>query len=373
MAKQALHVMMLGLRGFPGVQGGIETHAENLCPKLVKLGCKVTVLVRTEYQPINIGNEWYGIRFVTLWAPKFTGLETIVHTFIGVIYAAIKRPDILHIQAIGPSLFVPLARLVGLRVVVTHHGADYERQKWGYFARFILQLGERFGMCFANKRIVISEVIRQLVLEKYAVDSILIPNGVSLPDIPDSKEKLEHFGIKADRYVLLVSRIVPEKRHHDLIQAFIQLNLSGWKLVIVGTSDHPNEYSRSVLEAAESSTDIICTGFQSGEALSQLYAHAGIFVLPSSHEGLPMALLEAISYGLLILASDIPANKEVGLASRHYFPLGNISQLAKQLKLFSKQPLSVEERHQLRYWAQSSFSWDSVAASTFNVYLSARE
>src|SRR5664280_2300003 len=121
--------MMLGLRGFPNVQGGVETHAEHLCPLLVEMGCDVTVLVRSPYHSIEIGSEWKGVKFVTLWAPKSKGLEAILHSFLGVLYAAIKRPDILHIQAIGPAIMTLPARLLGLRVVVTHHGPDYDRQK----------------------------------------------------------------------------------------------------------------------------------------------------------------------------------------------------------------------------------------------------
>lgn len=370
MSQPPLHIMMLGLRSFPGVQGGVEAHAENLCPRLVRLGCKVTVLARSPYHSASVKSEWRRVRFVSLWAPKSKALEAIMHTFIGVLYAAIKRPDVLHIQAIGPGLLAPVARLLGLRVVVTHHGPDYDRQKWGRFARFVLHTGERFGICFSNERIVISEVIHQLVLKKYGVHSNLIPNGVGIPEIPDSKKAIEDIGLQAGRYILLVSRIVSEKRHHDLIQAFLQADLPGWKLVIVGASDHPDTYTQSVLDAAQSTASIICTGFQSGTILNELYAHAGIFVLPSSHEGLPIALLEALSYGLQVLASDIPANKEVGLSREHYFPLGDIEQLQVRLRQFSRQALSHAKRDQLRKWVQTNYNWDNIAQSTLEVYLS---
>lgn len=360
--------MMLGLRGFPGVQGGVETHAEHLCPLLVELGCEVTVLARKPYQPAAIGNEWRGVKFVSLWAPKSKGLEAILHSLLAVCYAAIKRPDILHIQAIGPAIMTLLARLLGLRVVVTHHGPDYDRQKWGHFARFVLQLGEHFGMRLSHQRIVISNVIRQLVRHKHKIDSNLIPNGVSLPEMPDSTITLTTFGLERGRYVLLVSRLVQEKRHLDLIAAFNQAELDGWKLVLVGASDHPDAYVRAVQAAAERHPQVIMTGFQTGLALRELYTHAGLFVLPSSHEGLPIAMLEALSYGLPVIASDIPANVEVGLEQECYFPLGNVSALATRLAQYAAKKLEGEERARLRRWVGEKYNWHNIAQQTLEVY-----
>jgi glycosyltransferase involved in cell wall biosynthesis len=366
--NRPIRVMMLGLRGFPDVQGGVETHAEHLCPLLVEMGCDVTVLARSTYQHKGTGPEWRGVKFVSLWAPKSKGLEAFVHSFIGVMYAVIKRPDILHIQAIGPAIMTLPARLLGLRVVVTHHGPDYERQKWGRFARFVLRLGERFGMRFSRRRIVISSVIRHLVREKYGVESALIPNGVILPRLPDSTDALESFGLEPGRYVLLVSRLVPEKRHLDLIEGFVRADLHGWKLALVGGSDHPDAYQREVMVRAAAHANIVMTGFQKGLALSELYAHAGFFVLPSSHEGLPIAMLEALSYGLPVLASDIPANLEVGLPAEHYFPLGDVAALAARLGEFAVRPLDMKTRDARRAWLSERFDWRDIANRTMAVY-----
>ena len=363
-----LKIMMLGLRGFPGVQGGVETHAENLCPLLVKLGCDVTVLVRAPYQPAEIGPVWKGVKFVPLWAPKSKGLEAILHSLIGVLYAAVKRPDILHIQAIGPAIMTLPARLLGLNVVVTHHGPDYDRQKWGGFARFVLQLGERWGMRWSNGRIVISKVIADLVRVKHGVESALIPNGVVLPQLPDSTGALDQFGLKRGRYVLLVSRLVPEKRHLDLIAAFKQASLPDWKLVIVGGADHPDAYQSEVVEKATKAGAVV-TGFQRGLALQELYAHAGLFVLPSSHEGLPIAMLEALSYGLPVLASDIPANLEVGLSAEHYFPLGDIQSLANRIILLTHESLTMVERESIRVWVTQRYDWQNIAEKTLKTYV----
>lgn len=362
-----MRVMFLGLRGFPGVQGGVETHAEHLCPLLVELGCEVEVVVRSPYMPAEKGAGWRGVRYVRVWSPKSRGLEAILHTFLGVLTAAWRRPDVLHIQAIGPALMTPLARLLGLRVVVTHHGPDYDRQKWGGFAKWALRMGERFGMRLAHGRIVISEVIRRLVREKHGVESTLIPNGVTLPELPSSVGALDRFGLESRRYVLLVSRLVPEKRHFDLLEAFAQAGLEGWKLAFVGASDHPDEYQRQLIAAAERGGAVM-TGFQSGLALRELYAHAGLFVLPSSHEGLPIALLEALSYGLPVLASDIPANVEVGLPAEQYFPLGDVAALARGMQALTVLPLEAEAVRARREWVSGKYDWRRIAEQTLAVY-----
>lgn len=364
-----IKLSFLGLRGFPNVQGGVETHAEHLCPLLVEMGCDVEVIARSPYLAAPNGGPWRGVRFRRLWSPGSKGLEAVVHTFLGVLYAGfISRPDVLHIQAIGPAIWSPLARLLGLKVVVTHHGPDYDRQKWGRFARWVLRMGERFGMRWSNDRIVISEGIRNLVLRKHGKDSVLIPNGVALPALPESKGALDIFGLTARKYVLLVSRLVPEKRHLDLIEAFRRVDLPGWKLVIVGASDHPDAYTRQVLDVAARTPGVVCTGFQRGLPLCELYGHAGIFVLPSSHEGLPIALLEALSYGLPVVASDIPANLEVQLPVGHYFPLGDRDALSDLLRDFAGSGVSAEDQRARREWVSQRYDWRDIAIRTIEVY-----
>lgn len=367
--SQPLSVMWLGLRGFPGVQGGVETHAEHICPLLVELGCGVHVVTRLPYQSHDMSDSWKGVKFHSLWAPHSKGLEAILHTLLGVLYAGLVcRPDVLHIQAIGPAIMTPLARLLRLKVVVTHHGPDYDRQKWGRFAKFVLQLGERFGMRWANGRIVISEVIGNIVRDKHNRESVLIRNGVTLPELLSTTRGLLPFGLIPGRYILLVSRLVPEKRHIDLIKAFCQANLVDWKLAIVGSSDHPDAYTCEVLEISAKTPGVVCTGFQSGKELSELYTHAGVFVLPSSHEGMPIAMLEALSYGLPVIASDIPANLEVGLSAEHYFPLGDVNALAGKICEFSTIPLTKETRELRRAWVSKRFNWREISNQTMAVY-----
>jgi glycosyltransferase involved in cell wall biosynthesis len=362
--------MVLGLRGFPRIQGGVETHSEQIFPLVAEGGFRVTAITRSRYLRPDHPPSWKGVELVRVWSPKSKSLEAVVHSFLGVLYAGLTRPDILHIQAIGPALVTPLARFLGLRVVVTHHGPDYDRQKWGKLAKMVLRFSEAMGMRFANRRIVISETIRKLVTDKYGVDVDVIRNGVNLSPVPASVGALDAFGLVPERYVLLVSRLVPEKRHMDLIEAFVRLNLDGWKLVLVGNSDHPDAYSNSVIERAAKSPNVVMTGFQTGLALQELYGHAGLFVLPSSHEGLPIALLEALSYGLAVVASDIPANLEVGLPLPHYFPLGDVGELENRIKDFAARARSAEERESTRQWVLAHYNWRDIALQTISVYSS---
>lgn len=363
-----MHVMILGLRGLPQVQGGVETHVEQLAPRLVRNGVTVEVITRSPY--CGRARAWNGVRLTRIWSPRTGGVEAFVHTFLGTLYAAVKRPDILHIHAVGPMIMVPLARLLGLKVVVTHHGPDYEREKWGGFAKWLLRTGERVGVKYADACITISRLIKNHVWHTYGRSSVLIRNGVSCrTDVPDSGV-LERFGLAGKNYVLQVSRFVPEKRQMDLIQAFSRLGLSDWRLVLAGDIGDSTPYEREVKSCVERGSDVVLTGYQTGEDLATIYHHARLFVLPSSHEGLPIALLEALSYGLPVLASDIGANKEVGLPSDRYFRLGDVGDLAEGIRREAATPPDEAHRAKIRQWIAKEYDWDDIAASTLEVYRS---
>ena len=363
-----MKITVIGLRGIPSIQGGVETHAEHLYPLLVKLGCEVEIIARSGSIPVNHTRSWKGVKIKRIWAPKTSGIESFLHTLLATIYAAIKRPDILHIHAIGPAIMTPIARLFGLRVIVTHHGPDYDREKWGPFAKKILLTGEKFGMKYSNQRIVISKVIQRLIQEKYGENSVLIPNGITITDFPDTQSTLDQFNLSRQKYVLQVSRIVPEKRQLDLLRAFVNEDMPGWKLVLVGKINTNESYTKKLMNEAKASDNIVLTDFQSGLALKELLAHAGMFALPSSHEGLPIALLEALSFGLPVIASDIPANLEIDLPEKHYFPLGDITALSQKLRHFGERPLSLSERIKIRKWVEERYNWTTIASQTLSTY-----
>jgi glycosyltransferase involved in cell wall biosynthesis len=362
---KVLKVTVLGVRGIPNVQGGVETHAEQLYGRLSQMGCDVEVIVRSPFVPR--GTSFGPVRLRRLWAPKAKGFEALVHSVLGVCYAVAMRPGILHIHAVGPSIVTPIARLLGLRVVVTHHGPDYDRDKWGKFARTVLRAGESFGMRWSNARIVISRAISELVRTKYQCDSDLIPNGVTAGVIQATSDHVRSFGLQPGRYFLHVGRMVPEKRQLELIAAFAAAAIPGWRLALVGALTE-DEYSRSV-KAAAAAAGVVLTGFQRGPALEELYTHAGAFVLPSSHEGLPIALLEALSYGLPVLASDIPANLEIGLDESSYFRLDDRDSTVRGLRRLTEIPRDEAALTARRLWTLQTYNWDRVAEQTREVYL----
>jgi glycosyltransferase involved in cell wall biosynthesis len=361
-------IYMFGFRGFPGVQGGIETHAENLAPQLVQLGHNVTACFRSPYVSKQCGGGWKGVRLLRLWTVQNTYFEALLHSFVCALVAGFYRPQIVHIHGVGPALVTPLLRLLGLRVVVTHHGEDYNREKWGWAARTVLKTGEALGMRFANKRIVISRNIENLVVSKYGKPCDVIPNGVALPVLPLQSDKIAELGLEPGRYVVSVGRLVPEKRQLDLVRAFSSAKLSGWKLVIVGRIDHQNEYAEKLTVEAGSTENVIMAGFHTGESLQQLYAHAGLFVLPSSHEGLPLALLEALSYGIPVLVSDIPPNLEVIDHPAHTFRVGNVDDLKEKMVALAGVRLAAGEREAIRRNNIRRYDWTDIAARTSAAY-----
>jgi glycosyltransferase involved in cell wall biosynthesis len=370
-ARQPLRVTMLGLRGFPNVQGGVENHAQNLSLKLVELGCDVEVIVRSPYVPRASGRTWCDIRIIRMWSPRIKGVEAFLHTFLGVLRAGWTRPDILHIHAVGPTLFTPLARALGLRVVVTHHVLNYENEKWGFAARVLLRLGERVGMRFANGRIAVSTALASRMERFYRVPVRVIPNGIGQPRMVQSTATLAAFGLQPHHYVLTVARVDQQKRQLDLIEAFARVSRVPWTLAIVGGSDYSSDYAQAVAHAARKTDRVVMLGHQSGDALAELYSHAGVFVLPSSHEGQPIAVLEAMSYGCPAILSDIPAHREIAGASVQFFPVGDVAALARRLdEMFlapARRRLDIAEQAQL----MQAHDWRRIARHTLDVYLAA--
>ena len=361
-----MKIFVTGTRGIPEIPGGVEKHCEELFPRIAARGHEVILCTR-DFYVVKRSEEWHGVKLVHCYAPHKKSIEAIVHTFLSLLKASKYRPDIVHIHAIGPSLLAPFARLMGYRVVMTSHGSDYERRKWGAIAKVMLRLGEKLGGLFANEVIVISSVIAGIMKERCRREATLIYNGVTLPSISSSNDFLKKLGVTEKGYILTVARFVPEKGLHDLIAAFTSSDMP-FKLVIAGNADHETDYSRKLSSMASADPRIILTGYITGEPLHQIYSHARMFVLPSYHEGLPIALLEAMSYGLPVLVSDIPANKEVGLPDERYFSCGNVADLKEKLSLLLDKDLTAGESEKMRDQLEEKYNWDDIADRTIDVY-----
>ncbi len=359
-----MKIAVIGTRGIPGIQGGVETHCQELYPRLVKLGCEVTIITRSPYVQ-NRNSKFQGVTLKHIFSPKRKSLEAIVHTLLAILHARTLSPDILHVHAIGPAILIPVAKLLGMTVIMTHHGPDYDRQKWGHMAKFILRLGERWGTRFADRIIVISNTIKNLIETKYhRMDCVLIPNGVNIPDKLASTAYITSLGLQNNDYIIAVGRFVPEKGFHDLVEAYRQIGNTQCKLVLVGDADHETVYSRDLKRVA-TENGIVLTGFIRGRHLTEIFSHARAFVMPSYHEGLPIALLEAMSYDLRLLVSDIPANLEIGLPESCYFHIGDDTDLRTKLTAMMSQPPGVSN---FRNVIEDKYNWDKIAAQTLSAY-----
>ncbi len=274
------------------------------------------------------------------------------------------RPDIVHIHHIGPSLVLPLLKLGRLKSVASYHSPNYEHSKWGWFARNMLKVGEGFVTWWADNVIFVSKTQAEVIDCK---NKTCIPNGVTIPKPASSSDFLTKIGTEPGKYILSVARFVPEKGLHDLIQAFKALE-GDYNLVIAGDADHETDYSRNLRQMASEDDRIILTGYITGEPLNQVYSHARLFVLPSYHEGLPISLLEAMSYGLPVLVSDIPANKEVELPADRYFRCGDLDDLKEKMEVLLEKELSKREREDIRAQIEEKYNWDRIAEQTIGVY-----
>ena len=359
-----MKVTVLGTRGIPDVLGGVETHCQHLYPLIVEQGFEVEVIARSPYVSYKAAS-YKGVKTKALWAPKKTSLEAIVHSTIAAASTLTDGSNVVHVHAIGPGLVVPLLRLMGKKVVFTHHGPDYQREKWGRLAKIVLKLGERLAVKYANEVIVISEVINDLIKQSYQRDDAkLIYNGVnSAKALPSDvvQSTLERYQLSARGYMVAVGRFVEEKGFHDLIQAYKKSTLD-MPLVLIGDTDHESDYSRALKQAAKETPGVILTGFLKGEALQVVFSQAKLFVMPSYHEGLPIALLEAMSYSLPVVVSDIAPNCAVELGSDCYFSVKNIDELSQAIQQRCVMPRQDYQHFLARY------DWHKIAHQTVGVY-----
>jgi len=368
-----LRICILGFRGFPNVQGGVEKRVEEIATRIANNeDCEIIVLARKSYFPVERrSKEYKKVKFYYLFAPRNKYLEAVIHTFLGVIFAKFLNPDILHFQSIGPSLFVPLAKVLGFKVVITHHGPDYLREKWKGLSKTILKLGEFFAIKSADKIIVVSQYIKSYLEKKYGrKDIIVIPNGIEIPKISQNTGVIKKFGLQPKKYVFTACRFVPEKGLHNLISAYRKIKNPEFKLVIAGDADHETKYSRNLKKLANETQGVVLTGVLTGEPLAELYSNAGLFVLPSYYEGLPIALLEALSYGLPVLVSDIPQHREIPLSEFRYFKVNDVDELAKKIVELYNLGISDEEKQKYLELLKEHYNWDKITKDVFEVYKS---
>lgn len=360
-------VYVTGLRGIPDVQGGIERHCQCLYPRIVRRGFKVVLTARRGYVRENACYDFEGVHIRLISTLRGNGYEALFHTFRSILSIRKSGGRLLHLHGIGPALCTPLAKLLGMKVVVTHHGFDYRREKWGLVARTILKMGEAMALRFADTLICISEEIHAFARAKGARAKLVkIPNGVPPAGPVPGPDLVAKLGLQARRYVLLTARFVPEKGILDLLNAWMALpDHRGCQLAIAGDEDVSSDFGRKVRELAARDPSIVLTGRLGGETLRAIYAHAKGFILPSYHEGLPISLLEAMSWNLPVFASDIEANLEVKLPPDRYFRPGDIEAITSVLGRIVTEEFP-DEDHSVAI--RERYDWSAIADRTTEVY-----
>lgn len=305
-------------------------HCENIYP-FFSSEMKLRVYRRKPYLTQYSNKDYPNIEFIDLPSTRIKGLEAVLHTFLCVMHILFHRkPQAVHVHNIGPGMFTPLLRLMGLKVVMTYHSANYEHAKWGRLARTLLRLCESISLRCSHRIIFVNKFQMQKYSTRVQKKSIYIANGIHRVTRTPDKQFLEKHGIASGEYLLGVGRLTPEKGFEYLVQAASSLpNVK--QVVIAGNSDHDTTYYEQ-LKALDTAHKVIFTGYTTGEDLRQLYSHARMFVLSSVVEGFPLVMLEAMSYGLPLVVSDIPASHLVELPHDRYFECRNAQSLAQVLE-----------------------------------------
>ena len=364
-----MKIYLVGQKGLPAVSGGVETHVNNLAVKLVELGHEVFAYTRHNYTDKKL-KEYMGVKLISLPSIPGKNFDAISHTFFACLDFIFKsrKADIIHFHSIGPASLIWMIKLFRprVKVVFTFHSQCYFNTKWGKFAKFYLSIGERIGCKMADEVIVISKNLKKYVEEKYSRDIIYIPNGVNTLDPLPVNSIKERWELKKGSYILSVGRLVRNKGIEYLIEAYKNINTDK-KLVITGDGDFQDE----LMKLADNHKNIIFTGNQTGQVLEELYSNAAIFVQPSEAEGLSIALLEAISYKLPIIISDIPANKEVADDNAIVFKNKNSKDLELKLDSFLQDinnPAIDKNVKVLYNKIISQYNWNDIAIQTVNIY-----
>jgi glycosyltransferase involved in cell wall biosynthesis len=370
-----MKIAMIGQKGIPAIYGGIERHVEELSVRLVGLGHQVVVYTRPYFTAKQL-ETYRGVSLVSLRSIKTKHLDAISHTFFATLHAVRSNVDVIHYHGVGPSLLSFLPKLLGskAKVVSTFHCVDRKHQKWGLFARLLLRAGEYASAHYPDQTIVVSKTLQHYVAAEFGTSSVYIPNGIEPQPLRATRASgaLERFALQPRQYIISVSRLIPHKGIHYLISAFRSMKTEK-KLVIVGDGFFTDEYVQYLHELAAGDPRIIFTGFQTGQELRELFTNAAVYVLPSEAEGLPIALLEAASYSVPLVASDIPENIEVLTATPRSlglsFRTGDVDDLRRVLQQALRRPSAMKTmaKH-ARNIVNSKYNWDDVSKNTEAVY-----
>ena len=368
-----MKIAYIGQKGIPAAFGGVDFHVEELSKRLVQKGHRVYVYVRNWHTDRYL-REYRGVRLVHTTTIRTKHLDAFMHSLTSSFHSIFQDYDIIHYHGLGPTIFCWLPRFLRGKVVVTVHGLDWQRGKWGSFAKVFLKFTERTAIYIPDETIVVSRAQKEYFESKYGRECIYIPNGVNIP-----KRRLlsgiikEKYGLNGEDYLLWMGRLTPEKRVDWLIKAFkkIKSKAPSLKLVIAGGSSATDEYVRRLKELARDDEQIIFTGYVVGQEKEELFSNTLLFVLPSYLEGLPIVLLEAMSYRLTCLVSDISPHKEIisegmdGFLFRSHDFYDFVKKLEELLQNHERlRDIGEKARRKV----EKEYNWDEVVRKTEGVY-----
>jgi len=369
-----MKIAMIGHKRIPSREGGVEIVVEELATRMVNAGHSVDVYNRRghhvsgkEYGSGRI-KFYKGIRIITIPTFQAKELNAVVYSFLAAIRGLFGGYDIIHFHASGPSAMIWIPKLFGICTVATLHGIDSLRSKWGGFASKYLRFGEKMAAVYADELIVLSKNARDYIMDTYKRETHIIPNGIAESEIREPDIIKKNYGLEKDGYILFLSRLVPEKGLHYLIEAFQGIK-TGKKLVVAGGSSHSDSYVSEMKKMAETDNRILFTGFVQGQELEELFSNAYVYVLPSEVEGMPISLLEAMSYGNCCLVSDIPENIEVTGNKAVSFKKGNVEDLRHGLEmLIDDTSLTGKYKDEAKSYIIKKYNWDEIVAETLKLY-----
>ena len=369
-----MKIAMIGHKRIPSREGGIEVVVEELSTRMIKLGHNVTVYNRKgkNVQDKNASDEnqklkeYKGVKIVTIPTINKKGIDAFLYSLFASIKVLFGKYDIVHYHAEGSCAMLWLPHLFHKKIVVTIHGLDWSRSKWGGFATKYIKHGEKCAVKYADKIIVLSKGVQDYFKEKYNRETIFIPNGVEESKIKEPKIIKEKYNLEKDNYILFLARIVPEKGLDDLIDAYNKIKTDK-KLVIAGGASHTNDYLRHIEQKVKKNKNIIMTGFVQGDELEELFSNTFLYCLPSHIEGMPISLLEAMSYGRNVLVSDIEENTQVIGKYGTSFKKGNIDDLAKKLQ-DSLNEKNRKNSKDIENYILKKYNWNVIINKTIDIY-----
>lgn len=371
---EKLNIAMLGHKRIPSREGGIEVVVEELSTRMVKLGHKVTCFNRSGHHvsgsvfDTKKMDHYKGVRLKTVFTINRKGYAAMTSSVSAAVKAAFGKYDVVHIHAEGPAAMCWLPKLFGKRVIVTIHGLDHQRAKWGKFARYYIMKGEKNAVKYADEIIVLSRGVQKYFYDTYGRKTVYIPNGVNIKPVRPADKITEKWGLDKGGYILYLGRIVPEKGAHYLIKAFKKIKTDK-KLVIAGGSSDSNGYMDKLKSLAAGDERIIFTDFVQGRLKHELYSNAYIYCLPSDLEGMPLSLLEAMSYGNCCLTSDIDECTEVVGDKAAAFKKGDVDDLREKLQGLIDDSKTVEKYMETAAdYILEKYNWDDVVKKTLRSY-----